>query len=105
MFVVYLCKNRGVSGLFDDVKMVWAGDVTISKEWCDQEHTYKDISGENKTHTYKKQLRTTITCFHEATEKETIAPKYVVTEVNDGNWDHYYVKDSRTGTIVFAKGR
>lgn len=101
MFIVYLCKNRGLNGLFDTIKMDWAKDVTIDKEWCDQEHTYSDGT---KT-TMKKQLKTTITCYQEGLELETIAPKHIVSSVHDGHWEHYYIKDSRTGTIVFAKGR
>lgn len=80
MFIVTVCANRGINGLFTKKEITWAESVSIEK--------------------VDKNLK--IFCFHEADETGEKGNHFTIAYESkpNGNWEWFHIKDSRTGNIV-----
>jgi len=82
MFIVTVCANRGVNGLFTKKEVTWAESISVEK-----------IDG-----------NFSLFCFHESDQHGDKGNRFniVYESKPNGNWEWFYVKDSRTGNIVLT---
>lgn len=112
MFIVTFCRDRGINGLFNETFIEYAENVTCRKIYTEVTKTNKlvNVDGVRQLvgcdpYTVTELSHIEVKCFKEAGEQRDVAPTYTVDyKKSTGRWEHFYIRDARTGYLFTLSG-